>query len=63
MELIKAVKIIGSLVLAIVKLGIPFLGGLSFAFNWFPLIKTILIFITLGMVVMDTITIYMQVDN
>lgn len=63
MELNKTVKAIGSLVLAIVKLGIPFLCGLSFAFDWFVFIKLILFLILWGLVIIDTITIYMQVDN
>lgn len=63
MELLKAVKIIGSFVLAIIKIGIPFLWGLSFVFDWSVLIKFILFLISFSIVIIEAITIYMQVDN
>ena len=63
MELNKTVKVIGSLVLAIIKIGIPLLCGLSFAFNWLAFIKFILILTTLGIVIIDASVIYSLADN
>ena len=63
MELIKTVRAIGSFVLAIIIVAIPFLCGLSFAFNWLSFLKLILIMLTFGFVVIGAVLIYAESED
>lgn len=63
MELIKTVKVIGSFVLAIILVSIPFLCGLSFAFNGLSVLKLILIMLTLGFVFIGAVLIYAESEE
>jgi hypothetical protein len=58
MELIKLVRVIGSFVLALFIIAIPFTCALSYALNWNILIKGALTIITIGYIIIKTMYIY-----
>lgn len=58
MELTKIVRLIGSFILALFIVAIPFICALSFALNWNVLIKFLLTMLTIGYIMIQTIYIY-----
>lgn len=58
MELIKVVKTIGSFVLALFIVAMPFMCALSYALNWYAEIKIIFTVMTIGVVFAGTSLIY-----
>jgi hypothetical protein len=63
MELIKTVKIIGSLILVIIITAIPVLCGLSFGFNWNFYLKLIFTALTICFVAIGTVCVYMESED
>lgn len=58
MELIKVLKAIGSFVLALFIVAMPFMCALSYALNWYIVIKFIFTTLTIGFVLAGTSLIY-----
>lgn len=58
MELIKVVKAIGSFVLALFIVAMPFMCALSYALNWYAETKIIFTLMTIGVVLAGTSLIY-----
>ena len=58
MELIKVVKAIGSFVLTLFIVAIPFMCALSYALNWYAESKFIFTLMTIGLVFDGTSLIY-----
>ena len=52
------VRLIGSIVLALIILSVPALCALSFAFDWYPGIKVSLIILTMVWILVETASIY-----
>ena len=63
MELEKTVRAIGSFMLALLIVAIPFMCGLSFAFNSLSFVKLILIMLTLGFAVIGAMLIYTESEE
>ena len=63
MELIKIVRVIGSFVLALFIIAIPFICALSYALNWNILIKGALTIITIGDLAIKTSSIYFESEE
>lgn len=58
MELIKVLKAIGSFVLALFIVAMPFMCALSYALNWYAETKFIFTILTIGFVFAGTSLIY-----
>lgn len=58
MELVKIVRVIGSFILALFIVAMPFMCALSYALNWYALIKFIFTALTIGFVFIGTAAIY-----
>lgn len=57
-ELIKIVKVIGSFILTLLIIAVPFLCALSYAFNWPAESKFIFTALTIGFLFIGTVAIY-----
>jgi len=63
MELIKTVKAIGSFFLALLIVAIPFMCALSFALNWYSLIRFMFTVMTVALVAIGTAWIYIESEE
>lgn len=63
MELIKVVRCIGSFILALFIVAIPFVCALSYALDWNILIKSTLTMITIGYIMIKTVNIYYESEE
>ena len=63
MELIKTVRVIGSFMLALLLIAIPFLCGLSVAYNWMSTTKFLLIVLTVGLMLSVAMLIYAESED
>lgn len=63
MELIKTVRVIGSFVLAIIIVAIPFLCGLSFGLKFASYLQLILTILTIGLVAIVAMLIYAESEE
>lgn len=63
MELITLVKCIGSFILALFIVGIPFICALSYALDWDTAIKIALTVMTIGFLIMETVSIYAESEE
>ena len=63
MELIKVVKVIGSFVLALFIIAMPFMCALSFALNWCAEIKFIFTVMTIIIIFAGAALIYYEVSE
>lgn len=58
MELINVVRGIGSFILALLIIAVPFLCALSYALNWYAETKFIFTSLTVGFLIIGTAAIY-----
>ena len=63
MELIKLVRVIGSFILALLIVAIPFTCALSYALNWNIFIKFMLTALTIGCLAIKTNLIYFESEE
>ena len=62
-ELIKIIKAVGSFFLTLLIVAIPFMCALSFALNWYSLIKFILVAMTVALITIVTAWIYVESEE